>query len=134
MYALIFGLLLIFYAQPVKNSWDEQIHFGNAYSLAFGRNVEWTEAAELTKNGETVTCNTKAEFAELRAYLNEKNDTVVYTEQKESLIPAYSSLAYIPQAIFINIASILKTSFSVLYALGKIGNLLIYILVMFWAI
>nr|WP_244093446.1 MULTISPECIES: DUF2142 domain-containing protein [Blautia] len=125
---------MIFYAQPVKNSWDEQIHFGNAYSLAFGRNVEWTEAAELTKNGETVTCNTKAEFAELRAYLNEKNDTVVYTEQKESLIPAYSSLAYIPQAIFINIASILKTSFSVLYALGKIGNLLIYILVMFWAI
>ena len=134
VYALIFGLLLIFYAQPVKNSWDEQIHFGNAYSLAFGRNVEWTEAAVLTKNGETVTCNTKAEFAELRAYLNEKNDTVVYTEQKESLIPAYSSLAYIPQAIFINIASILKTSFSVLYALGKIGNLLIYILVMFWAI
>ena len=134
VYALVFGLLLIFYAQPVKNSWDEQIHFGNAYSLAFGRNVEWTEAAELTKNGETVTCNTKAEFAELRAYLNEKNDTVVYTEQKESLIPAYSSLAYIPQAIFINIASILKTSFSVLYALGKIGNLLIYILVMFWAI
>ena len=134
VYALIFGLLLIFYAQPVKNSWDEQIHFGNAYSLAFGRNVEGTEAAELTKNGETVTCNTKAEFAELRAYLNEKNDTVVYTEQKESLIPAYSSLAYIPQAIFINIASILKTSFSVLYALGKIGNLLIYILVMFWAI
>ena len=134
VYALIFGLLLIFYAQPVKNSWDEQIHFGNAYSLAFGRNVVWTEAAELTKNGETVTCNTKAEFAELRAYLNEKNDTVVYTEQKESLIPAYSSLAYIPQAIFINIASILKTSFSVLYALGKIGNLLIYILVMFWAI
>lgn len=134
VYALIFGLLLIFYAQPVKNSWDEQIHFGNAYSLAFGRNVEWTEAAELTKNGETVMCNTKAEFAELRAYLNEKNDTVVYTEQKESLIPAYSSLAYIPQAIFINIASILKTSFSVLYALGKIGNLLIYILVMFWAI
>ena len=134
VYALIFGLLLIFYAQPVKNSWDEQIHFGNAYSLAFGRNVEWTEAAELTKNGETVTCNTKAEFAELRAYLNEKNDTVVYTEQKESLIPAYSSLAYIPQAIFIKIASILKTSFSLLYALGKIGNLLIYILVMFWAI
>lgn len=134
VYALIFGLLLIFYAQPVKNSWDEQIHFGNAYSLAFGRNVEWTEAAELTKNGETVTCNTKAEFAELRAYLNEKNDTVVYTEQKESLIPAYSSLAYIPQAIFIKIASILKTSFSLLYALGKIGNLLIYILVMFWVI
>lgn len=134
VYALIFGVLLIFYAQPVKNSWDEQIHFGNAYSLAFGRNVEWTEAAELTKNGETVTCNTKAEFAELRAYLNEKNDTVVYTEQKESLIPAYSSLAYIPQAIFIKIASILKTSFSLLYALGKIGNLLIYILVMFWAI
>ena len=28
----------------------------------------------------------------------------------------------------------MKTSFSVLYALGKIGNLLIYILVMFWAI
>lgn len=134
VYALIFGLLLIFYGQPTKNSWDEQIHFGNAYALAFGKNVEWTEAAELTKNGQSVICNTKAEFAELRDYLNEKNHTVVYTEQKESLIPAYSSLAYIPQAILIKIASILRTSFSLLYAIGKIGNLLIYILIMFWAI
>lgn len=134
VYALIFGLLLIFYAQPVKNSWDEQIHFGNAYSLAFGRNVEWTEAAELTKNGETVTCNTKAEFAELRAYLNEKNDTVVYTEQKESLIPAYTKLAYIPQAIFLKIGMLLNLSFSQLYAFGKLGNLLLYILIMYVAI
>lgn len=134
VYALIFGLLLIFYGQPTKNSWDEQIHFGNAYALAFGKNVEWTEAAELTKNGQSVICNTKAEFAELRDYLNEKNHTVVYTEQKENFIPAYTKLAYIPQAIFLKIGMLLHLSFSQLYAFGKLGNLLLYILIMYYAI
>ena len=72
VYALIFGMLIIFFAQPVKNSWDEQVHFQNAYRLASGRIVKWTEAAVDIKDVSSVKCNTKAEYAELRKYMDEK--------------------------------------------------------------
>ncbi len=87
VYALIFGLLLIFYVQPVKNSWDEQIHFDNAYKLSFTKNIDWTEAALNIKNINTVTCNTKAEYAELREYMNQAGKVHVYTEKKENIVP-----------------------------------------------
>ena len=61
VYALIFGMLIIFFAQPVKNSWDEQVHFQNAYRLASGRIVKWTEAAVDIKDVFAVKCNRKAE-------------------------------------------------------------------------
>ena len=134
IYAFIFGLLLVVYGQPIKNSWDESIHFGNAYTMAFGKNVEWTEAALFVKNGQIVSCNTKEEFAELRAYLNGKGIETVYAESKETILPSYTKLAYIPQAIFIRLGMILNLSFSTMYAVGKLGNLLLYIFVMFWAI
>ena len=134
IYAFIFGLLLVVYGQPIKNSWDESIHFGNAYTMAFGKNVEWTEAALFVKNGQIVSCNTKEEFAELRAYLNGKGIETVYAESKEMILPSYTKLAYIPQAIFIRLGMILNLSFSTMYAVGKLGNLLLYIFVMFWAI
>lgn len=134
VYALIFGLLLIFYVQPVKNSWDEQIHFDNAYKLSFTKNIDWTEAALNIKNINTVTCNTKAEYAELREYMNQAGKVHVYTEKKENIVPSYTVLAYVPQAIFLKLGRIFHFSFSLMYAFGKIGNLLLYISVMFWAI
>lgn len=134
VYALIFGLLLIFYAQPIRNSWDEQIHFDSAYKLSFGKNIEWSEAALDIKNVQSVQCNTKAEYAELRKYMDEKGKVHVYTEAKESLVPSYTTLAYIPQAIFLKIARTVGVPFSWMYSLGKVGNLLLYILILFLAI
>ena len=131
IYAFIFGLLLVVYGQPIKNSWDESIHFGNAYTMAFGKNVEWTEAALFVKNGQIVSCNTKEEFAELRAYLNGKGIETVYAESKEMILPSYTKLAYIPQAIFIRLGMILNLSFSTMYAVGKLGNLLLSFLLCF---
>lgn len=103
VYALIFGLLLIFYVQPVKNSWDEQIHFDNAYKLSFTKNIDWTEAALNIKNINTVTCNTKAEYAELREYMNQAGKVHVYTEKKENIVPSYTVLEYVPQAFSLSL-------------------------------
>ena len=59
VYALIFGLLLIFYAQPVKNSWDEQIHFWKCIFISIWEKCRMDRGSRTDKNGETVTCNTK---------------------------------------------------------------------------
>ena len=105
-----------------------------SYKLSFTKNIDWTEAALNIKNINTVTCNTKAEYAELREYMNQAGKVHVYTEKKENIVPSYTVLAYVPQAIFLKLGRIFHFSFSLMYAFGKIGNLLLYISVMFWAI
>ena len=72
IYALAFGMLLIACTQSRYYSWDEQIHFKTVYSLANGKNVEWTDAALDIANRTVPSCNTKAEFAELRNLMDEK--------------------------------------------------------------
>lgn len=134
VYGTMFGLLVILFSQPVKVSWDDQIHFSNAYRLAYGKNVDWTEAAVQLQNWNSVKCNTKAEFSQLREYRDKKGREYAYTEEKETIIPSYSSLAYLPQAAFLRAGMIFKLPFSMLYAIGKVGNLLAYMIVMFFAI
>ncbi|EET60573.1 hypothetical protein BRYFOR_07391 [Marvinbryantia formatexigens DSM 14469] len=134
LYGAVFGLLIILYAQPVKISWDEQIHFRNAYRLSYGKTVEWSESAVHLQNWTSVKCNTKAEYAQLRAYRDEKGEEYAQKEEKETIVPSYNSLAYIPQALFLWIGRLLDLPFSSLYAFGKIGNLLVYLLTMFWAV
>ncbi|WP_373212134.1 DUF2142 domain-containing protein [Ruminococcus sp. 5_1_39BFAA] len=133
-FSLIFGMLIIIYAQPTYNAWDEEVHFKNVYSIASGKNVEWSEAALEIINRTVPVCNTKAEYAELRKAMDEKGQEYLYVERKETAVVPYSFLAYIPMAIFVKAGMILGLSFSQIYMIGKIGNLLFYILVMFWAI
>lgn len=134
IYAFVFGILIVFFAQPMKISWDEQIHFGNAYTLASGKNVVWTEAAKDLQEAISVTCNTKAEYAELRQYMDDKGMEYLYTETKETLLPSYTMFAYIPQAIFLKLGLFFNLPFSILFAFGKLGNLLLYISIMYAAI
>ena len=60
-------------------------------------------------------------------------DEIVF-ETKETAAVSYSKTAYIPQAVFLKIGMILNLPFSYLYAFGKLGNLFVYILIMFYAI
>ena len=96
-FTVAFGMLIIVFAQPIYNAWDEEVHFQNVYSIASGKNVEWSEATRDIINKNVVICNTKAEFAELRELMDKRGNEK-------------------------------------LYMLGKIGNLLFYAFVMFWAI
>ena len=134
VFALTFGLLLIALAQPMCNSWDEQIHFKSAYILASGRTIQWTEAAQKIVDRTNFRCNTKAEFAQLRKYMDNKGKVIVREENRKSLLISYQYLAYLPMALFLGIGKLLKLPFSMLFAFGKVGNLVLYVFVMFWAI
>ena len=134
VYALAFGMLLIMLAQPMCNSWDEQIHFKNTYTIASGSTVKWTQAAQDIADRTNFRCNTKAEFAQLRAYMNQNNAEIVKEESKGSLLVSYKYFAYLPMALFLGIGKLLRLPFSVLFAFGKLGNLFLYVFIMFWAI
>lgn len=133
-FAMGFGLLLILTAQPERVSWDEQIHFRNAYRIAYGKNVRWSEAALEIKEASGPKCNTKAEYAQLRSYMDEHGNMPGTVEDRTGTHLEYDDLAYIPQAVLLRLGIELGMPFSRAYALGKIGNLLLYVIAMFWAI
>lgn len=133
-FSLSFGVLIISLAQISCNSWDEQIHFREIYKLASVKNVEWSESALMIVNRTNVKCNTKAEFAQLRDYMDERGEDYLLVEQKEPLAFSYQSVGYLPMAVFLWIGRILNFPFSFLFAFGKMGNLVLYVFVMFWAI
>lgn len=134
VFALAFGILLITAAQPMCNSWDEQIHFKRSYAIASGKTVRWTEAEQYITERTNFRCNTKAEFAQLRDYMNQRDDEIVEEETRNSLFVSYQYLAYLPMALFLGLGKLLRLPFSVLFAFGKLGNLFLYVFVMFWAI
>ena len=134
VYAMAFGILLIVLAQPMCNSWDEQIHFKRSYTIASGKTVRWTEAAQCIAERTNFRCNTKEEFAQLRDYMNQRDDVIVEEEARNSLFVSYQNLAYLPMALLLGIGKLLRLPFSVLFAFGKLGNLFLYVVVMFWAI
>ena len=134
VFSVSFGLLTIICTQSARVSWDEQIHFRNVYKVAYGKNIHWTEAAYDIKNASLASCNTKAEYAQLRACLDERGDEFLYTEVTETPVVSYANLAYIPQALFFRLSLFLGMPFSMAYSMGKIGNLLLYIIVMYLAI
>lgn len=134
LFSLTFGCFLLLSGQPQCNAWDEQTHFQNAYSLACGETVEWSEAAEWMREGKTVKCNTKAEYAQLRNIMDEKGETIASVENRGSLGIQHDFFGYLPCALFLKVGMGLGLSFSKLVLFGRLGNLLVYCLVMFWAV
>ena len=134
VFSLAFGGFLLLGAQTRCNGWDEQIHFQNAYRLASGQTVEWSEAAELMGAAKSVPCNTKAEYARLRSMMDEKGNTITMVEERTDLGLIFYTFGYVPSALFLKLGMGMNLSFSSLILFGRMGNLLAYILVMFWAI
>lgn len=134
LFSLSFGAVLLLCGQPQCNAWDEQTHFERAYSLAGGTVVEWNEAADRMRTAEPVKCNTKAEYAELRQEMDAAGERQTSVEDKGKPGLHYYSLGYLPSALFLKIGMGLGMPFSILLLFGRMGDLLAYVFVMFWAI
>ena len=63
--------------------------------------------------------------------MDEHGTEVVMKETQETSGISYDKIAYIPMAVFLFIGKNLKLPFSAVFALGKFGNLLMYVIVMF---
>lgn len=122
---------------PLKHPvvWDDDVHFRNVYELSYGRDVMWTDAALEYNRRNAPAANTIEERILSAEYMNEKHDydEIAVTDPGKSYI-APQSRSYVPMAIFLLIGRFLKTDFFTLQLLGRTGNLLFYIAVVFFAI
>ena len=134
-FTLATGLVIILSVGLKKASWDEQEHFKRVIQIAEGEHVQLTEAEYDFANVISATCNTKTELRELRNYMNAPERSVIVLEDRqEAPYFTYDQFGYLPSLIFVKLGQFLHLNFEKLFYLGKLGNLLFYIVIMFLAI
>ena len=134
-FTLCFGMLFIYISGPAHTIWDEEIHFTNAYNLAGGSKPVWNRAArDVAGYIDLNRFNTRTEDRQLIQYLDQKAQEELTVEENTQSLLSFQKIGYFPQVLFLKIGMLLKLRFTKLYAFGKLGSLLVYILVMSLAI
>lgn len=134
--ALFLGGLIILGVGTNQVSYDEHVHAKSAYKLSFGSTIETTEAA-MQMVGNTLPYFNNPEERELvEAYENLMNDPGYIAPDigHQSRFPRAETRVYYPMAAGFYLGRVLHLSFADMVALAKLGNLLCYIFIVFWAV
>ncbi|WP_099469148.1 DUF2142 domain-containing protein [Konateibacter massiliensis] len=134
IFSLLFGIFIIVFDGTNQLSWDEYVHYENAYRASFGQTIEYTEASIQMKGRIMPSFDTLEEKKLIAAYAQERNDYSVADIKNQQRFVQYNVRAYLPQSIMLAMARVLNLSFASAYMLGKLGNLLFYTIIMALAI
>ncbi len=139
--ALLMGTLILTLLPSMKVAWDEAYHFRGAYLMSITGTAYTNEVIETYLNDEKVEdiCypQTKEENAQINKYMGEELN---YTEADAGNIAVKAQMreikdvGHLASSVGINIGRILKLPFPVMYLLGRICNLLMYITITYFAI
>ena len=128
------GSLLICGIGTNQVSYDEYVHAKAAYKLSFGTTLEFTESALQMSGNLLPLFNNPEERALIEAYENKNNDFSWADIGSQSRFVRSETRVYYPMAVGFWIGRHLQMGFAETVALAKFGNLLFYILVVFFAI
>jgi uncharacterized membrane protein len=147
VFAVAMGLILTVALPEHKIGWDEEIHFNRAYSLSeamIGHDQALAYPAihllmvNSYQNWPDDRAGSKEEHFQEIHYLNANG---VYWEREDSEdnyhelnIPGMATIGYIPQALMLLFAKLFRLPFALVYLAGRLGNLFLYSIVMYFAI
>lgn len=142
--ALAAGLSMIIALPLVRVGYDEETHLRNSYLLSIGAQTEnddeiWDMLNTSDANHPLRYTDTAREYSEFIKYLN-NNCNYYGTEDVENytVTPRHTSsistFAYVFMALAINIARAFKIGFGYIYIIARVTNLLMYVIVMYFAI
>ena len=141
-FAIICSLLglMIIIAQPAMSffSWDDQIHFDRIVSLPPGATV-FNNGEYQMSNGSVQnntwpdSTNSFGENTNRLDFLNSKNNSY-YTGYDNGTFLFINKIPYVPMAIGYHFSKFIGLPFSICFQIGKIINLMIYVLLMSYAI
>ncbi len=130
----LMGSLLICGIGTNQVSYDEYVHAKAAYKLSFGTTLEFTESALQMSGNLLPLFHNPEERALVEAYENKNNDFSWADIGSQSRFVRSETRVYYPMAIGFRIGRTLQMGFAETVALAKFGNLLFYILIVFFAI
>lgn len=131
---LLLGSLIICGIGTNQVSYDEYVHAKAAYNLSFGTTIERTESALQMSGNLLPYFNNPEERALVEAYEDANNDYSWADIGHQSRFVRSETRVYYPMAVGFWLGRVLRLSFADTVALAKFGNLLFYIIIVFWAI
>ncbi|MBD5545389.1 MAG: DUF2142 domain-containing protein [Lachnospiraceae bacterium] len=134
MFAFALGSLLIWGIGTNQVSFDEYSHAKKAYDLSFGTAIETTEAAMQMKGNLLPFFYNRAERKLVEEYEQKNHDFSWADITYQSRFHRSEDRVYYPNAIGFFLGRKLGADFAATVALAKYGNLLMYILVVFFAV
>ena len=137
--AMTSGMLLLAAMPAHCVGWDEHIHFLSVYELAAAPgDLGITQAVEfLHYNGESLNRMTNSfeeRIDEMRILdeIHERESENI--EYSPDMYARFSNFGYFFQSLFIRIALMIRAPFSIVWLAGKFANLLLYVVLFFFAI
>lgn len=134
IFAFAIGSLLIWGIGTNQVSFDEYAHAKKAYDFSFGTTIETTESAMQMKGNLLPFFYNRAERKLVEAYEQENNDYSWADITYQSRFRRSEDRVYYPNSAGFFIGRKLGADFSTSVALAKYGNLLMYIVVVFFAV
>lgn len=128
------GSLLICGIGTNQVSYDEYVHAKAAYKLSFGTTIESTESAIQMAGNLLPFFHNPEERQLVEAYEDKNNDYSWADIGHQSRFVRAETRVYYPMALGFKLGRMLHLRFADTVALAKFGNLLFYILVVFFAI
>ncbi len=138
--SLTVGTLLSLSLPASKVSWDEEVHFAQVFWMANYRTPAPVSPAilqEFSAGIDTWPFNQPGSGEELKAldaYLDAEGDYRNGEHLWSIDLNKTTMTGYAAQALFVKAGSLLQLPFSMVYKLGRLGNLFLYCAVMYLAI
>lgn len=137
---LAVGSLIVLLLPATKIGWDEEMHFFRAYQTSYFPGATKTDImieAYMAAGRMTWPLHlpdTKEEQEELDDFVNDHCDPYEAAFDRGVGAAGQYTPAYLLPALMIRIGRLFHLPFTVLYRMGRFGNLLMYAFVMFFAI
>lgn len=134
-------IAMVFTFPAQKVSWDEAYHFNHSYRMGLGNDIVITPEVKYYGDDNAVATlmfpQTEAEFDGIEDYMDSSRIYDKNAEENEVVKGSFGKLSdvgHIAGALGISIARLLRMPLSVVYLFGKIFNVLLYVIVTFFAI
>ena len=133
----LLGIAMLANVPYEKHSWDDETHFANAYQMAYalqGKDTQWTQATDAFIDLELPFAESYEErlLNKERLDASAKNDTRI--EEKVDFGFFMGHLDAVPTAVGILLMRALGMSFSQWFVAARLINLLLYTIMVYFAV
>lgn len=113
---------------------DDEIHYQNSVYLSHAFDKKVTEADEYIYNRRVVPVYKTEKITEMKEKLETLYEQGGVNREVSMTMNSYKSISYVPSAVGMFVARGLNCSFENVFYAGKIGNLLMYSILIYFAI
>lgn len=134
---VLMGVALLGAVPYDKNSWDDETHFSNAYSMSYallGQDTQWTKGIEEFMDIKIPYTDSYEERLNQEQYLDQAGVDKTTVEKNKGIGYYLNKIDGFPTAIGILIGRLSGLSFTDWFVAARLVNLLFYAIVIYFAI